>query len=116
MPKKDHLKTARKNKDKTRWIIKEGEEYSVFKISNERWYYCSENNALYSLVDDCSQVLGENGERIAFYGERSNPSDPWHGYPIFAKKRIPSSKLLDKMVATKFISESTRIRIEKSKL
>ena len=53
--KEDHRKKAKKSlkhgkQTKTRWCIKESEEYHVFKIANEPYWFCHENNCLFGFM------------------------------------------------------------------
>lgn len=119
--KHDHRRTARKRKDKTRWKVKEGEEYCIFKIANEflpNWFFCQENNCLFGLIDECDQVIGENGERLAKFPNDRNPNDSWHGYPVFSQEsqNRPSSELLDYLEEMKVIPFHVRMKIEKGAL
>lgn len=115
--KPDHRRTAKEKQGKTRWEIEEGEEYSVFLEANtpDPYWFCSENNSLFSFVDDCSEILGRNGERVAKFPNDRNPSDPWHGYPVLTeeKQNRPSSELLDLIQKSGFISLPVRLKIEK---
>jgi hypothetical protein len=102
-------------KGKTRWAINEGEEFCVFAESNEPYWYCSENNCLFSLIDNCTKVLGENGERIAKFPNDRNENEPWHGYPVLTDKQEnrPNSDLLDIIESSGFVDRKVRIKIEK---
>ena len=107
-PKQDHGRKAKKSKHKTRWSIEEGYEFHVFKTSMEPFFFCEENDCLFSLVDDGKQKLGENGELVAKFPNVSNEDDEWHGYPVNCKENqnTPSDDLLD--LSLIHISEPTR--------
>lgn len=113
----DHRRTAKNKSQKTKWDIEEGEEYSVFLEANipEPIWFCAENNALFSLVEDCKKVLGQNGERIAKFPNSINANEPWHGYPVLTeeKQNRPSSELLDIISDTGSLSLNVRLKIEK---
>ncbi|HEY3388779.1 MAG TPA: hypothetical protein VGK38_04350 [Prolixibacteraceae bacterium] len=115
--KADHRRTAKEKSSKNRWALEEGEEYSVFLEANnpEPYWYCNENNSLFSFVDDCNEILGQNGERIAKFPNDRNPNDPWHGYPVLTeeKQNRPSSELLDLIQNSGFISLKVRLKIER---
>ena len=115
LSKEDHRRTAKKKKEKTRWEIDEGEEFSVFAESNEPYWYCKQNKCLFSLIDNCTEVLGENGERIAKFPNDRNKQEPWHGYPVLTEKQEnrPSSDLLDIIEENGFVNRKVRIKIEK---
>lgn len=116
--KADHRRTAKTKKGKTRWDIEEGQEFSVFQETNEPYWYCNENECLFSLIDNCSEVLGENGERIAKFPDDKNEDDPWHGYPVLTeqKQNRPSSELLDIIQEKGFVDIKVRMKIEKGQL
>lgn len=118
LSKADHRRTAKTKKGKTKWEIEEGEEFSVFLETNEPYWYCSENNCLFALMDNCTEVLGENGERIAKFPNDRNKQDPWHGYPVMTqeKQNRPSSDLLDIIEESGSLDIKVRIKIEKGLL
>ncbi|MGV3459157.1 MAG: hypothetical protein ACO1N9_01755 [Flavobacterium sp.] len=113
----DHRRTAKWKKDKTRWVIQEGEEFSVFKFANEdldHWY-CDENNCIFSIIDGGSVILGRDDEIIAKFPNDRTEDEPWHGYPVTSEEKWnrPSTKVLDKLSSKKLISLPLRLRIEK---
>ncbi len=116
--KEDHRRTAKFKKDKTRWIIEEGQEFTVFSESNEPYWYCAENDCLFSLMENCKTKLGENGERIAKFPDDKNVNDPWHGYPVFTieSHNRPSSNLLDLIEKEGKLPLNVRMKIEKGLL
>lgn len=127
--KEDHRKTAAPKKDKTRWCIREGEEYCVFKIANEGiideennqiWWYCEDNDCLFGFVFENDRLLkiGENEEQIAKFPNDRNEHDPWHGYPVSTEEsqNRPSSELLDRLEECGCISDVYRLRIEKGRI
>lgn len=118
--KEDHRRTAKKKEEKTLWRIKEGQEFSVFKISNEpkNWWFCEENNCLFSLIKNCSFILGSTGERIAKFPNDRNAKEPWHGYPVLTERNEnrPSSELLDVIQNQGAITYSVRIKIERGQI
>ena len=111
-----HRLTAKKRPNKTRWCIKEGEEYEVFRIADEPRWVCQVNQCLFSIVDGGRVVLGENDERLAKFDFPQNARDPWHGYPIFSDRSKPEPGLLDKWQDEGIIPYHVRIKIERGKL
>lgn len=94
-PKKEHWHNAKRKDGKTRWLHDKKTEYYVFNLADEHdehfldRYNCSDvkwmnddDSGLYSIVNQGRDKLGENGERLAFFPTPSNPTDPWHGYPV----------------------------------
>jgi len=121
--KADHGINARISHDKTRWAIPENQQLTVFEIAESPCspnfeLYCDENNCYFSVVNDCSEVLGQTNERVAKFPKPRNTNDPWHGYPVKCIKleNIPCDSLLDIMVNQQVISKTTRTRIERKKL
>ncbi|MEO0897150.1 MAG: hypothetical protein AAFY71_12170 [Bacteroidota bacterium] len=123
--KPDHRNTAKKKKEKTRWEIKEGQEFHIFKIAeesnteipNSRWY-CEKNKCLFSIHDNGKTILGKGSERLAKFPEPINTNDNWHGYPVKGKEsqNLPSEKLLDVWKKEDVITETTKKRIETKRL
>jgi hypothetical protein len=111
-----HRPTAEKKAGKTRWCIKEGEEYEVFRIADEPWWACNIGRCLFSIVDGGTVVLGEDGERLAKFDFPQNNSDPWHGYPVFSDASKPTPALLDQWEDARVIPYHVRMKIERGKL
>ncbi|AYL98723.1 hypothetical protein [Mucilaginibacter celer] len=97
--KQDHRRTAKYKKQKTRWCIDEGEEYSVFKPAAEDYncWFSQENNCIFSIIDSAKVTLGKNGEKLAKFPNERNNGEPWHGYPVSTDEpqNRPSSEQLD---------------------
>jgi len=108
-----HNKNAVNNSNKSKWILKDGEQYEVFRLSDEGKWKCDENDGLFSILMNGNEILGQNEERIAFFRTPQNISDPWHGFPIYSSDFEPSAKLIDKWFDDKIIDERMRIKILK---
>lgn len=111
-----HRPTAQRRPDKTRWCIREGEEYEVFRVADEPWWACNTNLCLFSIVDGGKVILGENGERLARFDFPRNESDPWHGFPVHSDDSKPEPGLLDRWETEGIIPYHVRIKIERGKL
>lgn len=77
-----HNPTAKKRADKTRWMLREPQQYEVFRVADEDYEnYIDGQGGMYGFLDKMQEVLGkDNEERIAYF---PNPgTNPWHGYPI----------------------------------
>lgn len=123
-PLKYHGVKAKKSKDKTRWNHPAPAEYYVFNLADEhegkvendgisdrRWVN-DDGKGLYSLVDDCREILGkDNEERFAYFRNPQNESDPWHGYPVDGSEI--GDDLIDYWYKKKVISESTFLRLSR---
>lgn len=100
-----HNKAAQKRDDKTKWILKQGEQYEVFRIGDEHYWYTNEPTGIFSILENGKEVFGDKGERIAFFPRTQNEKDPWHGYPV------PSNSVPDE-IAEKWLKESVIERIQ----
>lgn len=118
--KPDHRRTATPKKGKTRWSIEEGQEFYVFKVANEPYWFCIENNCLFGFIfeDEGLIILGENDEVLAKFPNDRNENEPWHGYPVNTEEpeNRPSSELLDVLEQNNEISFEYRIKIEKGRI
>lgn len=56
-----HSYKAAKRKDKTRWV--------------------DDAKGLYAILNQGKNLLGQTGERLAFFPIPPNAQDAWHGYP-----------------------------------
>lgn len=119
LPKPDH-RTNSRNNQKSKWLINENQELSIFEIAEnpEKELFCNENNCYFALVDNAAQIIGTKNERMAKFPSPQNKSDAWHGYPVTCHENhnSPSDDLLDIMVDQSIISPTTRKRIEKKKI
>lgn len=86
---------AKNLKDKTRWIGDANFEFSIFNIADvhtelpylnnrdiidKRWLN-DDGQGLYAILNQGKNLLGQTGERLAFFPIPRNAQDPWHGYP-----------------------------------
>lgn len=102
-----HGRKAKKRDEKSRFIITEDEEYELFNLADEhavapyngqfdissgldyKWLN-DDSVGLFSVkrivVNNQVQlgVIGENGERFAFFPSVVNEADARHGYPVMA--------------------------------
>lgn len=90
-----HSYKAAKRKDKTRWVDDANFEYSIFnladvhtglpypeniKLIDKRWMN-DDGKGLYAILNQGKKLLGQTGERLAFFPIPPNAQDAWHGYP-----------------------------------
>lgn len=111
-----HNATAAYKKDKTRWRLKQGEQFEAFKASDENKWQCLSNGGNFSILDNGNVVMGENEERISFFPSPVNPGDNWHGYPVNSAKYIVSDELIEKWVIEKVIDNRIQIKLLKGQL
>lgn len=92
---------------KTHWVLNQSEQYYVFVIGDEN--DLKDNNGIYSVLDNCNVVLGEDGQRIAIF---ETPRDnTWHGYPIFSWEKPIDVRIVEKMNDIGLIGLTTKQRI-----
>jgi hypothetical protein len=111
-----HNRTAVKNSDKNKWVLKQGEQYEVFKISDDGEWECKKNKGLFSILSNGDVIFGGNEERLSFFPTPQNPSDSWHGYPVDSGDYEPSSELIDKWLEEEIIDLRISIKILKGQL
>lgn len=76
-----HDRVAKPRDGKNKWCLKRNEQYEVFRLADEGMWNNTDPDGMYSIVDNGREVLGLNGERIAFFPQPPNANDVWHGYP-----------------------------------
>lgn len=111
-----HNKTAKFSKHKTKWTLKQNEQYEVFRLSNENEWACTKNGGLFSILSNADVVIGSNEERLSFFPNPVNSKDPWHGFPVNSGNYEPSVELVDKWLDDKVIDERIHIKILKCQL
>ncbi len=116
LPAQYHGRTARRSENKTRWHIKESEQYEVFRVADEAIWKCTANQCLFSIIDNGNIMLGENGERLGKFPIPANPAESWHGFP-FPSDEIERGgsfyDLLDKWENDGIITSNVRRKIVK---
>ena len=111
-----HNKTAATNHHKTTWILKQNEQFEVFRVSDENKWYCKERNGLFSILDKGQVVMGANEERLSFFPNTVNTTDPYHGYPVDSGEYEVSTELVDKWLKDKIIDNRLHIKILKGQI
>lgn len=111
-----HNKTAAANKHKTTWILKQNEQFEVFRVSDERKWFCKDRNGLFSILDNGDVVMGSNEERLSFFPSPVNTTDPYHGYPVDSGEYEVSTELVDKWLEDEIIDNRLHIKILKGQI
>ncbi|GAA4021621.1 hypothetical protein GCM10022386_00730 [Flavobacterium cheonhonense] len=111
-----HNKTAKKNKDKTKWIIKQNEQYCTFELSDDNNWKCLAQNGFFSILENGNVILGSNEEVLGFFPETINDSDPYHGYPVTSSEYEISDKLLEKWLNDKVIDSRMHVKLLKCQI
>lgn len=81
-------KALKDNNVKTKWAIQQWEQYDVFRDADEGQWIDNIKKGLFSFRDNGNKILGENGERLAFFPTPPNKIDAWHGYPVKSKELL----------------------------
>lgn len=76
-----HNASAAPREDKTRWCITESDQFCVFEEADNANRETEEGLLGMDIRNGKLEVLGMEGEKIAFFPATRNSSDPWHGYP-----------------------------------
>jgi len=108
-----HNRSAAGNPDKTKWVLNQGQQYEVFRISDEGYWICETNKGLFSILNNGDIILGSNEERLSFFPTPANALDAWHGYPVNSGEYEPSTELVEKWVKDKIIDQRVSIKILK---
>lgn len=111
-----HNKTAKKNSDKTKWVLKKNEQYEVFRLSDEGEWACKENSGLFGVLEKGDIILGNGEERLSFFPNPVNTNDPWHGFPVHSGEFEPSKEVVDKWLKDKVIDYRMYIKILKGSI
>lgn len=104
-----HNKKVSGNPNKSHWLLKQNEQYEVFRLADEGQWLDKGRNGLYSIINDGEEILGLDGECLAFFPSPANNNDPWHGYPTDSKDM--SDELKDQWYEDKIVSEITYRRL-----
>lgn len=100
---------------KSAWSVSREYECETFCVAELGTWTDSSGN-YWSLREDCQVVLGTQNQRVAFFGNRSNDADPWHGYPVSGRasvlepRRVPD-EVIERWFSEKVISRATRKRL-----
>jgi len=115
-PLRYHGRSAQPRAGKSRWCIKEGEQYLVFRPASEGDWSSERCAGLFGIMRNGSVVLGSEGQRLAFFPEPTNKTDPWHGYPATCADRQPGTDLIDRWASSGIITEHVRRKLEGGRL
>lgn len=93
MQKRGRKAKEAKHEDKSHWRLNRSQQYDVFLEGESNDFI--DQSGIFSLLDNCDEILGQDGERLAIFETPMNADDAWHGYPFFSKDE---DKLTDDMV------------------
>lgn len=103
-----HRRRMSLKRPKSLWEVARRVECHTFcNAQLERWYDAQGN--AWSVTEDESVPLGTRGECVAFFDEPTNPTDPWHGYPVGGRRGLPTvrrppDELIKRWLDDKWIS------------
>ncbi|MWB95529.1 hypothetical protein GON26_14255 [Flavobacterium sp. GA093] len=111
-----HNKSSITKRHKTKWIIKQNEQYCTFELSHNNKWKCSIQQGYFSIVENGKFIMGSNEEVLGFFPEIVNMTDPYHGYPVSSAEYEISNPLLVKWLADKVIDNRIYIKLLKCQL
>ena len=111
-----HNKSSINKKHKTKWIIKQSEQYCIFELSHNNNWKCPIRNGYFSIAENGAIILGSNEEILGFFPEIINKNDPYHGYPVSSAEYEISDTLLDNWLNTKVINKRIHIKLLKCQI
>lgn len=111
-----HNKTAKKNLNKTKWLIKQNEQYCAFELSDNNNWKCDKKDGYFTIVDNGKVTLGSNEEILGFFPETQNATDAYHGFPVTSSEYEISDKLLLKWKDDNIIDERIHIKLLRCQL
>lgn len=102
------------HEDKTHWILTKSQQYDAF-LEGERGKFMNSKN-MFSVLDNCNVVMGEDGERIALFPVPPIGTADWHGYPISSKEEKLTNEIMDKLLEAKAINFTIYSRMQRRDL
>lgn len=111
---KDNNKKGRKAKNKehevkTHWVRTKSEQYDVF-IEGENNEFI-DVHGIFSLLDDCNEIMGDNEERLAFFPTPPAGTIDWHGYPIPSTEDKLTDEMIDKFLEKQKVGSANYSRL-----
>ena len=116
---KAHSKKGKKAKekehdDKTHWVLTKSQQYDAF-LEGEIGKFMDSNN-MFSVLDNCNVVMGEDGERIALFPVPPKGTVDWHGYPVSSEEKKLTDEIMDKFLNGKAINYTVYSRMQRHDL
>lgn len=94
---------------KTHWILTKSQQYDVFLEGVQGKFM--DNKNLFSILDNCSVVMGGDNERIALFPVPPAGTLDWHGYPVSSKEEKLTNEIMDLFHKAKVINYSVYSRM-----
>lgn len=100
--------------DKGHWVIDSSQQYDVF-LEGEKNKFI-DDYGMFSLLDDCKEILGNDDERLAFFPSPPEGTVDWHGYPITSKDEHLTNEMIDKFLDKKKVGLANYSRLQRGDL
>lgn len=97
------------HEDKTHWILNKSQQYDVF-LEGVKGEFMDKKN-MFSVLDNCNVVMGEDNERIALFPVPPAGTVDWHGYPVSSKEEKLTNEIMDMFYNAKTINFTTYSRM-----
>lgn len=88
--------------DKTHWVLTKSQQYDAFLEGVFGEFM--DNKNMFSVLDNCNVVMGEDGERIALFPVPPKGTVDWHGYPVSSEEKKLTDEIMDKFWKAKAIT------------
>ena len=114
IPKKGKKAKAQEHVDKGHWVLDNSEQYDVF-LEGEK-HDLIDKEGMFSLLDDCKVVMGQDDERLAFFPLPPEGTEDWHGYPVTSKDKHLSDEMIDKFHEKEIVGFANYGRLQRRDL
>ena len=71
---------------------------------------------MFSVLDNCKVVMGEDGERIALFPVPPTGTVNWHGYPVSSEEKKLTNGIMDKFLKANAITLATYSRMQRREI
>lgn len=100
--KKGEKAKEKEHEYKTHWVLTKSQQYDAF-LEGVIGKFMDSNN-MFSVLDNCNVVMGEDGERIALFPVPPKGTVDWHGYPVSSEEKKLTDEIMDKFWKAKAIT------------
>lgn len=107
--KKGKKAKEKEHENKTHWVLNKSQQYDAFLEGVGGKFMDSKN--MFSVLDNCNVVMGEDGERIALFPVPPKGTVDWHGYPVTSKEEKLTDEIMDKFLNGKAINYTVYSRM-----
>ena len=112
--KKGKKAKEKEHDDKTHWVLNKSQQYDVF-LEGQKGKFMDSMN-MFSVLDNCNVVMGEDNERIAIFPVPPSGTKDWHGYPVLSKEEKLTSEIMDKFFEDNAINFTIYSRMQRRDL